>query len=126
MQVQSAQLAAVTCKNRLLKKIIISCFRLRPESTSEVEKVGEIVRGMGVEHQLLTLDWDTRPPAGKVQMWAREKRYGGLLEVCQERNIGVLMTGHHQDDQLGVCNKLCTRAGARVNTDYWKLLPIIK
>ena len=93
-----------------MKKGVFLCFRLRPESSSEAEKVGEIVRGMGVEHQLLTMDWDTKPPEGKVQVQARDKRYGALLEVCQERDIGVLMTGHHQDDQLGACerSRLCT------------------
>ena len=66
------------------------------------------MRGMGVEHQILTLNWDEKPHEGKVQVQARLKRYGALLEACQERDIRVLMTGHHHDDQLGEwCVKLC-------------------
>ena len=64
--------------------------------------MGETVRGMGVEHQILTLDWDEMPHEKKVQTHARLKRYGALLEACQERDVGVLMMAHHQDDKLGV------------------------
>ena len=68
---------------------------------------------MGVEHQILTLDWDEMPRESKVRMHARLKRYGALLEACQERDVGVLMMAHHQDDQLGgwgVKEIVCTSA----------------
>lgn len=78
--------------------------RLREESRAEAEKTGELVKQLGLEHHLLSLDWrdDGGPPTrGKIQLAARNKRYPALLSLCERLDIRNLMLAHHMDDQNG-------------------------
>lgn len=80
--------------------------RLREESAREAVEVGELVTKMGVEHRVLTVDWEGSGRGGgavnrRIQELAREKRYSLLFRLCQQLGIEVLMTGHHFNDQLG-------------------------
>lgn len=77
----------------------------------EAERTGELVRNLGVEHHILTLDWGEEkqggggggdlPRRGKLQIAAREKRYPALLQFCRNKDIRALMVAHHLDDQNG-------------------------
>ena len=50
----------------------------------------------------MTLKWpEGLPTHGRIQTACRDKRYQSLLDVCAERNLKVLLVGHHQNDQLG-------------------------
>lgn len=50
----------------------------------------------------MTLKWpEGLPTHGRIQTACRDKRYQSLLDVCTERNLKVLLVGHHQNDQLG-------------------------
>ena len=88
---------------------IFCCLRLREESTLEAEKTGDLVRSLGVEHHILTLDWEEEkgggggglPRRGKLQVAAREKRYPALLQFCKKMDVRSLMMAHHMDDQNG-------------------------
>ena len=88
---------------------IFCCLRLRDESTLEAEKTGDLVRSLGVEHHILTLEWGEErgggggglPRRGKLQVAAREKRYPALLQFCRKMDVGSLMVAHHMDDQNG-------------------------
>ena len=70
----------------------------------EAEKTKELVKGFGLEHHTLSLDWGEdggRPSGGKIQLAARRKRYPALLGLCEKLDIGTLMLAHHMDDQNG-------------------------
>ena len=78
--------------------------RLREGSSCDAEKTGELVRRLGLEHHILTLNWDGDggpPSGGKIQEAARMKRYPALLGLCERLSIRNLMVAHHMDDQNG-------------------------
>ena len=83
------------------------CIRFREESTLEAERTGELVKSLGVERYILSLDWGEEkqggglPRRGKLQVAAREKKYLALLSFCRKMNIRALMVAHHLDDQNG-------------------------
>lgn len=70
---------------------------LRDASAAEARHVGALCAELGVPHAILTLD---APEPGNISAWARKERYAALLAWAQERNIDVLLTAHHADDQL--------------------------
>lgn len=82
-------------------------LRLREGSTLEAERTGELVRSLGMEHHIVSLDWGEGggggglPRRGKVQVAAREKRYPALLQFCRKMDVRTLMVAHHLDDQNG-------------------------
>lgn len=39
-------------------------------------------------------------PSGSIQLWARNLRYGFFRKIQKERNLPVLVTAHHLNDQL--------------------------
>ena len=81
-----------------------SIHRLREGSRSDAERTGELVSRLGLEHHILTLNWDDEggpPTHGKVQLAARRKRYPALLGLCEKLKIRNLMVAHHMDDQNG-------------------------
>jgi tRNA(Ile)-lysidine synthase len=43
---------------------------------------------------------DQPAPGQSIEAWAREARYRALGEVAQRRQIALVLTAHHQDDQL--------------------------
>lgn len=72
--------------------------RLRPNSTSEAQKVREILQEMGVESILLT--WEHKaPPDANIQMRARETRYELMRDWCVDQDVSIVLTAHHRDDQ---------------------------
>ncbi len=70
---------------------------LREASAAEARFVGGVASDLGVTHRVLMLD---KPKPGNISAWARRERYAALLNWAEEKNLDVLMTAHHADDQL--------------------------
>lgn len=68
---------------------------LRSEAADEADLVAHICAELGVPHQILRVD----VAAGNMQSMAREARYGALTKWMKQREIGILATAHHADDQ---------------------------
>ena len=64
------------------------------------EKAAEIAGELGVEHRVVTLDWEE---GGRkmTEAVARHRRYPVLMEQCRKIGARVLMMAHSQDDQIG-------------------------
>ena len=71
---------------------------LRPESRAEAEAVASTCEKFAVPHEILTIEWDERP-ASAIQEQARTARYAELARWMSRRDLRVLLTGHHLDDQ---------------------------
>jgi tRNA(Ile)-lysidine synthase len=79
---------------------------LRPESAAEVQQVGEIARGLGLDFHPIALQLAPGPNLG---LRARNARRAALLSLGTDR----IATGHHQDDQAEtVLQHLLRGAGA--------------
>ena len=72
---------------------------LRAESRSEAEAVGEICNRLGVPFALLTVNWK-RKPQSALQERARIARYRLLAAWAKQRDLEVVATAHHLDDQV--------------------------
>lgn len=70
---------------------------LRPASRAEAEAVGELARGIGVEHLLLR--WTGDKPANGIQAAARAARYRLLAEAALARSCRHILTAHTANDQ---------------------------
>ncbi|WP_234029114.1 tRNA lysidine(34) synthetase TilS [Aurantiacibacter spongiae] len=68
---------------------------LRPESADECALVVRACAGRGVPCEVLRVDVGD----GNVQAGAREARYAALSEWAIRRDLAVLATAHHADDQ---------------------------
>ena len=71
---------------------------LRPGSREEAETVANLCRGLGVQHETLTVQWQAKPTTA-IQERARSERYRSLHTWAKSREICALLTGHHLDDQ---------------------------
>jgi tRNA(Ile)-lysidine synthase len=103
--------------------------RLRADSASEAEAVGEILRRRGIAHQILV--WHGPYPLHDLQAEARTARYRLLGDWCRRQGVLHLLTAHHQDDQaetlllrLGRGSGLAGLAGMApvVEDGHWRLL----
>jgi tRNA(Ile)-lysidine synthase len=70
---------------------------LRPESTSEVERVGGFASALGVPFYSARVELVKE--GASLQARARELRYGALQEVARARGAACIAVGHTQDDQ---------------------------
>lgn len=71
---------------------------LRPESGKEAAAVAAVSARLAVPHAILPLAWPA-PPARNVQAVSREARYRALSSWALDRNLPLLATAHHLDDQ---------------------------
>ena len=71
---------------------------LRPESADEARQVGLWLRGRGIAHQILTLNWDEKPET-RIQERARQMRYGALSNWCRDHGTNQVLVAHHMEDQ---------------------------
>ncbi|GAQ83219.1 tRNA(Ile)-lysidine synthetase [Klebsormidium nitens] len=84
---------------------------LRPESAAEARQVAAWLDVLGLQQQVLTLEWPHGlPTAAKVQEAAREARYDALAGVCHARGLTALLTAHHWDDQAELLLMRLSRA----------------
>jgi tRNA(Ile)-lysidine synthase len=74
--------------------------KLRPDSTTEAQQVGQWMKHHGISHHILTVEWEGAQPTARIQEQARKKRYNLLRNWCHKNNITVLATAHHLDDQV--------------------------
>ena len=96
--------------------------RLREENTLEVKRAGELVRSLGVEHHIVSLDWGEERKGGRGggergrgrilripprSLVITEKKHQSMLGFCQRMNIRTLMIAHHLDDQIGKPGSVC-------------------
>jgi tRNA(Ile)-lysidine synthase len=92
-------LAAAWCKRRKLPPPLALTVdhALRPESADEARSVARWAQQRGIPHE--TLLWRGPKPKQSLQAQARDARYRLLGERMRGQGIGVLLTGHTQDDQ---------------------------
>lgn len=70
---------------------------LRPESAAEAEGVADLCARLGVPH--VTLVWEGKKPATRLQERAREARYRLLAAHAGAVGARAVATAHHADDQ---------------------------
>ena len=74
---------------------------LRPESKDEALKVSEELRRLGIESEILGLDWS---PYGNpkyltnFETIARRLRYQAIGKACFQQRISTVLVAHHADD----------------------------
>ena len=69
---------------------------LRTESAQEARDVAAVCADLGISHATLTV---TVAAEGNLQANARSARYEAMANWLQDRQLGVLATAHHADDQ---------------------------
>ena len=72
--------------------------RLRPESAEEAAFVQQTLQGQGICHQ--TLVWQHDEDINRRHERARAARYQLMLDFCKNYPNPVLLTAHHQQDQV--------------------------
>ena len=70
---------------------------LRDEAKYEIELVASYCRQLGCTFS--QLEWTGEKPRTGIQEAAREARYALMADYCHARQIPVLLTAHHSDDQ---------------------------
>lgn len=59
--------------------------RLRDDSASEAEYVHDMLVGIGMDHRICEIDWNSEfPTTAKKQLWARQKRRRCLLTTAKQ------------------------------------------
>jgi tRNA(Ile)-lysidine synthase len=86
---------------------------LREDSSGEATLVADICQRLGIPHRTLTVRWAEKPETG-LQQRARAERYRLLAEWAGERELAILATAHHLDDQAETAlMRLLRGAGVR-------------
>ncbi|MFT8736051.1 MAG: tRNA lysidine(34) synthetase TilS [Zymomonas mobilis] len=70
---------------------------MRPEAAEEARFVADICQQIGVSHQILTTTIQANGEG--MQAAARIRRYALMAKWAKEKQVGALMTAHHEDDQ---------------------------
>ena len=98
-----------SCEIHVFRAIVtvLLSIRLHEESILEAERVGELVRSLGLEHHIVTLNWRDGwgrglPPRCEV---VTENRYRSMLWYCQKKSIRTLMMAHNLNEQIGELHK---------------------
>lgn len=79
---------------------VVVDHKVRPESTDEAHLVSARLETIGIRCVVVGCDWsDGQPKLGHLEEAARDKRYAIFQGVCIRHQIGVLLVGHHADDQ---------------------------
>jgi tRNA(Ile)-lysidine synthase/bifunctional protein TilS/HprT len=85
--------------------------QLRPESDAEERFVKTLAETYNIPFYLYTWKQADHPTNG-VEEAAREIRYAFFKKVMRKHSIDVLMTGHHQDDQVETILMKLTRGSS--------------
>lgn len=73
---------------------------LRADSPLECQQAASQAAAMGLQTQIIQMQWPRKPKPGHVMQDASIMRYRMLHEACRTRGISVLLLGHH----AGICN----------------------
>lgn len=72
--------------------------KLRPESSTEILPIIEIMREKRIDYKVFIWAHPT-PITGGIEQKARTARYEFLYQCCRETGANILMTAHHALDQ---------------------------
>ncbi|DBB04024.1 TPA: hypothetical protein ACH3X1_013083 [Trebouxia sp. C0004] len=72
---------------------------LRMESQYECQHAASQAAAMGLQPDIMQMEWLQKPRQGRLMETASINRYLLLHKACKARNISVLLTGHHAGDQ---------------------------
>ncbi|ETI20915.1 hypothetical protein G647_07258 [Cladophialophora carrionii CBS 160.54] len=75
----------------------------RKESGEEAKYVGSQLRKLGIESDILEMQWPAATDPASLpgfEMQARRARYRLIAETAIRRKISHIFLGHHQDDQV--------------------------
>jgi tRNA(Ile)-lysidine synthase len=105
-------LLATSARPGLVEAVTVD-HALRPESGAEAHMVGDLCRALGVRHDTLVVEWETKPVTA-IQERARKARYRLIAGWLDERGLPAVCTGHHRDDQAEtLLMRLSRGAGVR-------------
>lgn len=85
--------------------------QLRPESKAEATRAASQAASLGLQPIQTALQWESVPAKGKMMEAASTARYRLLRQLCKERSVPVLLTGHHAGVRLGPCLVLVVNDG---------------
>jgi len=87
------------CSDRNMRLIALTVdHNLRADSASEAAQVHSWLTRCGIEHHIVRREGEV--PRSGIQQFARNARYGLLLEKCQSLKVSHLLLGHQLEDQL--------------------------
>ncbi|KAL0055604.1 hypothetical protein WJX82_002320 [Trebouxia sp. C0006] len=72
---------------------------LRMESQYECQHAASQAAAMGLQPDIMQMEWLEKPRQGRLMETASINRYLLLHRACKAKNISVLLTGHHAGDQ---------------------------
>ncbi|KAF4238780.1 hypothetical protein CNMCM6805_006156 [Aspergillus fumigatiaffinis] len=85
--------------------------KAREESSREARTVATWLSDMGLQAQILELEWPQGSSVSAFETHARRLRFQALGIACRDRRISALLMGHHQDDNVETTLwRLCTGA----------------
>ncbi len=97
-----------------VETIVVHCnYQLRGEASDNDQKlVEDICMHWGMECVSLRFDSKMEAVGKNFQDWARYRRYVAFEELRNELEAGLVLTAHHQDDQLEtILQKILRGAG---------------
>lgn len=74
--------------------------RLRPAATLEASYVHQLCCGLGIEHDILTVEWPKGSTTKPTQTTARNARHLLFANWTRTKNITALLVGHTLDDRI--------------------------
>ena len=76
-------------------------YKLRSrDSDLDEETVKSFCNNNGINLHTYEVSQKDNPPAGSVQLWARNIRYQFFFELLKKQNLHYVVTAHHLNDQL--------------------------
>jgi len=83
-----------------------------PAADADQAFSASLAEEMGFEFQVRSLDPTSKPARGSLEAWARKNRYRALEQTAKHLGAGLVLTGHHRDDQAEtVMQRLMRGAG---------------
>ena len=73
---------------------------LRPASSCECHRAASQAANMGLQSHIIRMEWPDKPKRGHLMKQASANRYQLLQRACRDRNMSVLLTGHHAGEQI--------------------------
>ncbi|KAF7174006.1 hypothetical protein CNMCM6106_008085 [Aspergillus hiratsukae] len=74
--------------------------KARKESSREARTVAAWLSDIGLQAQILELEWPQGVSVSAFETHARRLRFQALGTACRDRRISALLMGHHQDDNV--------------------------